>query len=150
MPPRMAPNLRAAILEDLRAGGHTCRGLARKHGVSTASVRKVARDNGITDAFSREKTKKATEARQADHAAVLAELASRSAGIAGNIAASYEAMELDDWAQVSPYSRAIAFGIFADKARELAPDSDAAQAEAAKSVLAEVAAALIAKHGDGG
>ncbi len=150
MPPRISPGRRDAILGDIRAGGKSVRTLAREHGVSTATIQRVAKSAGIDDAWSRDKTKKATEARQADHASVLAVLASRSAGIAGNIAASCEAMEPDDWAQVSPYSRAIAFGIFADKARELAPDSDEAQAKAAKAVLTEVWESLTAKHGDGG
>ena len=85
MPRPLAPEQRAAILEAIRAGGQSCRGLAKAHGVSTTVVRKIAAENGITDAWSRDRTKKATEAKAIDHAAVLVKLASRSAGVALSI-----------------------------------------------------------------
>jgi transposase-like protein len=69
MPPRIDDTARAAILADIQAGQKSCRGIARDHDVSDATVRKIAHENGITDAFTREQTKKATEARRADMAA---------------------------------------------------------------------------------
>ncbi|GII63559.1 hypothetical protein Skr01_36440 [Sphaerisporangium krabiense] len=74
MPPPLDPVLRAAILETIRAGGKSCRGIARQHGVSDATVRKIASDNGIRDAFSRAQTESATRARVADMRARRAEL----------------------------------------------------------------------------
>jgi hypothetical protein len=77
MPAPLAPDLRAAILAELRADGpHSCRGMAREHGVSTASIRKIAREAGIAGAFSRERTVKATRARTADNKAKRSQLQS--------------------------------------------------------------------------
>jgi transposase-like protein len=69
MPPRMAPGLRAAILEDLR-GGKTRNRIARDRGVSPSSVSKIAGEEGIS--FDRAQTKSATEAATADARAVRA------------------------------------------------------------------------------
>lgn len=76
MPPPISDDKRAAILADIRSGG-SCRGIARAHDVSDATVRKVASDNGITDAFSREQTAHATRARVADNAARRSVIVSR-------------------------------------------------------------------------
>jgi transposase-like protein len=146
MPAPLAPRKRAAILADIDAG-MSCRAASRKHGVSQSTVSRLAKDHDRN--FERSQTKKATEAAKIDHAAVLVKLAARSASVAGDILASFEAMGLDDWKAVSPHTRAIALGICADKARELAPDDDEAQAAAAKSVLSAVLDNLTAKHGDG-
>lgn len=69
MPPRMAPGLRAAILEDLRAG-KTRNRIARDRGVSPSSVTKIAGEEGIS--FDRSLTKSATEAAVADARALRA------------------------------------------------------------------------------
>jgi transposase-like protein len=74
MPPRISDDKRAAILDDIKAGGNSCRGIARKHGVSDRVVRKIADENGITDAWSRAQTENATRARQADVRAQRTEL----------------------------------------------------------------------------
>ena len=147
MPPRMAPDKRAAILAAIRAGGPRNQ-IARDHSVSSSTVTRIARENGLTDAFDRSQTKKATEAKLVDHQAALAALASRFASVAGNILASYEAMTAEDWAEVSPHTRAIALGICADKARELAPDGGEAQVEAARSLLNVVFEDIVARHGE--
>lgn len=68
------PTVRAAILTDLKAGGNTCRGLARKHSVSDATVRKIANDENVVNAFSRVNTEKATRARVADMATERADI----------------------------------------------------------------------------
>lgn len=61
---------RAAILEDIRAGEKSCRGIAAEHAVSASTVGKIARENGL--GFERAKTKNATEAKRADNAALRA------------------------------------------------------------------------------
>jgi transposase-like protein len=145
MPARMAPQKRAAIEQDLR-DGISARQTARKHGVSQSTVSRIAAAAAIS--LDRSQTKKATEAAQIDHAAVLAKLAARSASVAGDILASFEAMDLDAWGKVSPHTRAIALGICADKARELAPDSDEAQIEAARSLIGTVFEDIMARRGE--
>ena len=77
MPPRIDDEKRAAILEDIRAKAGSTRVIAARHGVSDASVRNIAKDAGETEAFSREGTEKATRARQADLAALRAEVSEK-------------------------------------------------------------------------
>lgn len=67
MPPAIPAKKRAAILKDIKAGGHTCRGLARAHGVSDNVVRRIARTEGIEDAWSRAQTENATRATTIDN-----------------------------------------------------------------------------------
>jgi transposase-like protein len=148
MPAPLAPRKRAAILKDIEAGGKPRNQIARDHGVSAGSVTNIAREARIGDAFDRSSTKKATEAAQIDHAAVLAKLAARHAGVAGAILASFEVMGADEWSAVSPHTRAIALGICSDKARELAPADDEAQVDAARSLLNVVFEDIVARHGD--
>jgi transposase-like protein len=145
MPVPLAPEKRAAILEDLRAG-KTRNKAARDHGVSYSTISKIAAAEGI--AFDRSQTKKATEAAQVDHAAALVKLAARHAALAGAILSSFEVMTPAQWAKVSPHSRGIILGIASDKARDLAPDSDAGQVDAARSVLNAVFEDIVARHGD--
>lgn len=66
---------RTAILNDIKAGGNSCRGIARKHGVSDRLVRKIADENHIADPWSRAQTEKATRARTIDMKARRAEIA---------------------------------------------------------------------------
>ncbi|MFC7739715.1 hypothetical protein ACFQXA_37715 [Nocardiopsis composta] len=77
MPPRLPDDVRAAILDDIRAGG-TCRGIARKHGVGPATVASIAKENGLNGAFERTQTEAATRAKTADNRARRAAL---SAGL---------------------------------------------------------------------
>jgi transposase-like protein len=67
MPAPLAPDKRAAILASLRAGTSRNRA-AREHGVSFASVSKIAAAEGIS--FDRSQTKSATEAAVADLRAI--------------------------------------------------------------------------------
>lgn len=60
---RISDEQRAAILEDIRAKNGSTRVIGARHGVSDASVRKITKDAGETDAFSREGTEKATRVR---------------------------------------------------------------------------------------
>jgi transposase-like protein len=64
--PRALPGAkREAILADVRAG-KSCRQAARDHGVSAASVSKLAKDAGVNGAFKRSQVKEAVEARAVD------------------------------------------------------------------------------------
>lgn len=74
---RIPDDVRAAILEDVRAKAGSTRAIAARHNVSDASVRKIAKDAGEVDAFSRETTEKATRARVADLAALRAEVSAK-------------------------------------------------------------------------
>jgi hypothetical protein len=69
MPKAIDPDKRAAILADIQAGTRSRAAIAREHNVSGWTVGKIAKDAGITDAFSRAQTKNATRARTADMAA---------------------------------------------------------------------------------
>lgn len=75
MPPRLPEHTRTAILTDIRNGG-TCRGIATHHGVSNDTVRRIAAEAGITNAFARTQTENATRAKQADNRSRRAQLAS--------------------------------------------------------------------------
>lgn len=77
MPAPIPDNVRAAILTDIQAGEKGCRAIARDHDVSDGTVRNIAEDAGILDAFTRVNTENATRARQSDLAArraVIAEM----------------------------------------------------------------------------
>lgn len=76
MPPRIDDEKRAAILEDIRAGG-TCRGIAKAHHVSPDTIRRIAAEGGVKDAFARAGTEKATRARTTDMAALRAEVSEK-------------------------------------------------------------------------
>lgn len=70
MPEPIPPQVRAAVLQDVKAGILSQRQIAANHGISPTSVRAIARDAGLTNAFAREQTKKATEALAADNKSV--------------------------------------------------------------------------------
>lgn len=72
MPARMAPEKRAAILKDIRAGKKSRNQIARDHGVSAGSVTNIAREADEGDAFDRSATKSATEAAVTDAASIRA------------------------------------------------------------------------------
>jgi uncharacterized protein with PIN domain len=131
MPKRLAASKREAILTEVRAG-KARNAIARDHDVSPSSVTKLAGEAGMKDAFDRSHTKKATEAKAADHQATLAALAARHAKIASDVMDSFEAAD-HDWGKVSPHARGIILGICSDKARELAAPDEGV--EAAKSLL---------------
>lgn len=148
MPPPIPNTTRAKILEDIQNRAGSTRTIATKHGVSDTLVRNIAKAAGITDAWSREQTKKATEARQADHAARLTAVAGRMVGLTETILSSYELMTPDEWAKVSAHSRGIVLGIAADKARDLGPRDDGG-AEQMGSLLGSMLDTLISRHADG-
>lgn len=77
MPAPLAPRKRAAILKDIEArDGRSARQIGKAHGVSDAAVRRIAKHAGLVDAWSRDKTVKATHARVADNKAKRARLQS--------------------------------------------------------------------------
>lgn len=130
-------DVRDAILQEIRDGG-TCRGIAKAHEVSTDTVRRIASKAGITDAFARASTKKATEARQADNRAKRAELATES----------LEAARVMMQRGLKPKNGhdaqgwAIAFGIYADKHLALEKADVASSADGAKSMLGDLFATV--------
>ncbi len=85
MAERLPDDVRTRVADAIRTGG-TCRGIARDHGVSTATVRKIADEFGITGAFSRAKTENATRARVADLADRRARIAEQMLDLAEHIA----------------------------------------------------------------
>jgi len=143
--PRIPDTKRQAITDDIRDGKPRNQ-IARDHDVSVGSVTNIARESGLTDAFDRSATKKATAANIADHRARLIALASRAAGLAERALGSFERMTDEEWARTSFHSRGIVLGIAADKARELAPDDSGAEGIA--SLLGDLLGNLKAKHGD--
>lgn len=62
----LPPKKRDEILADIQAGEKGRNEIARDHGVSTSTVTGIAKDAGITDAFDRTATEKATRAREVD------------------------------------------------------------------------------------
>jgi hypothetical protein len=141
VPAPIPDDTRAAILEDITASEKSRAQISRDHAVSTTSVSKIAKDAGIVSPFSREKTKKATEASIVDHKARLSKAARRSLGVFETIIGSYEKMTSAQWDKVHPRDRGIIAGIMADKARELEPPDDNGAA-AGRSMLGALAAGL--------
>lgn len=76
MPPRIPDQTRTKVLE-LHATGMTCNAIARQLGISASSVSTICKANGRT--FGRSQTKRATEAKQADLAALHTSLALKMA-----------------------------------------------------------------------
>jgi len=76
MPKPLPDATRSAVIDDIKAGGKSARQIGKAHGISDASVRRIAKDARIVDAWSRDKTVKATRARVADNAAKRAQLQS--------------------------------------------------------------------------
>lgn len=66
MPKPLTAEKRAAILADIQAGQKARNQIARDHGVSVGTVTNIAKDAGLTNAFDRAQTEKATRARAVD------------------------------------------------------------------------------------
>lgn len=164
MPPRMAPQKRAAILKDIKAGGQSRNQIARKHGVAASTVGKIAGEEGITGAFDRTHTLKAARAKSADSKARRAQLVSDLLGdaqklrdrawsgykivVGGSEGAEVVELELPPLPDVRAAYTSI--GIIVDKTIAVEKHDVGDDAEAAKSVLAAVMEGLVARHGDGG
>lgn len=74
MPAPIDPEVRAAIVDAIRAGDRSRAAIAREHGVAAATVGNIAKAAGLTDAFDRSRTAAATEAAKNDNAARRARL----------------------------------------------------------------------------
>lgn len=98
MPPRIPDEKRAAILADIRAAQKSCRGIGRAHNVSDATVRKIAAEAGITDAFSRAQTENATRAAVIDNKA-------RRVQLAADLLADAQRLRERAWSQHQQYER---------------------------------------------
>lgn len=142
MPKPLDPDKRAAILADIKAGGHSCRGIARKHGVSDHAVRKIATENGITDAWSRAQTEKATRARAADNKAARAIEAAQALAVAAElrrkILTAKDGRDARDWAT--------AYGIMSDKHMAYERFDADNGVDEARSMLGALAAGLQAAY----
>lgn len=94
---RLPEDKRQAILDAIRAGaGYRARAdIAREFEVSGDTVRRIAEEAGITDAFVRTMTKTATRAREADSAARRAEI---SSGLLDDVA-FFRAKFRQDWSK---------------------------------------------------
>lgn len=75
MPGPIPPEVRAAVIRDIKAGTLSQRQIGRDHGISPASVGNIAREAGLLNAFDRSATKIATEAMVVDNKALRVALA---------------------------------------------------------------------------
>lgn len=141
MPKPLPDHVRAAILDDIRAGG-TCRGIATKHSVSPSSVRKIAQEAGITDAFERAQTEKATAARQVDTKAARAVEAAETLAVAKHLRAQILTAQSGRDAQ----GWAVAYGIMIDKNLVLEKHDSDGGTEHARSVLGQLAEGFAAAY----
>jgi transposase-like protein len=164
VPPRIPDDRRSAILTDVQSGTKSCRGIARDHGVSDATVRKLAADAGIIDAFSRAQTAKATRAVVEDNRA-------RRARVAAELLDDVDRFRERAWSSYSYYERGqsgpelvtldkpplrdareayVAIGISLQRHIELEKFDTDRGAEGAKSMLGQLAQAIeeVARSGD--
>ena len=132
MPPPLPEDVRAAVEAAVRAGGKRNE-VAREHGVSPSTVTKIAKDAGITGAFDRSQTKRATASRTADLAEQRSRLSTTSLDLAEHMlrraraSYTYYVATKDDVVPVTltepPLSdvrqAATAFGILVDKSAVL-------------------------------
>lgn len=76
MPSPIPPETREAVLADIASDEElSCREIGKRHDVSEGTVRRIAKDNGFTQAFTRVNTENATRARVADMKAARSQLA---------------------------------------------------------------------------
>lgn len=162
MPPRIPDDKRAAILADIKERKASCRALAKTHGVSTALIRSIAAEAGITDAFSRENVEKATRA-------IVADNRSRRAALASALLDDADKLRARAWESYSYYERGqlgpelvtldkpplrdakeayVALGIALDK-HVVLERHDATDPGTMGSLLGTLLAGLQAKHGTG-
>lgn len=163
MPNRMAPERRAAILRDIRAGGKSRNEIARSHGVAASTVGKIAADEGITDAFDRTHALKGARAKAVDNRAKRAQLESdllddaqklrKRAWSPYTVVVSgpegAETVTLEEPPLQDVRAAYTSIGIIVDKSVAIERHDSGDDAEAAKSVLAAVMDGLVARHGDG-
>ncbi len=98
MPPRISDDKRSAILADIRDGKLGNREIARKHGVAPATITKIAKDEGVNDAFERTQSAKATRA-------VIEDNRSRRARISSELLDDVEQFRKRAWSPYTYYER---------------------------------------------
>lgn len=138
MSARIPDDIRAAILADIRASGHSRARLARDHGVSPDTISRIAREAGVDQPFARTMTKNAVEAVQADNRAA------RAREAAGSI---HDAQTMRERALLADTARdakdyAIAYGILVDKHAVLTRIDADPGVESARSLLGDLGRAL--------
>jgi transposase-like protein len=62
----LPPEKRAAVLADIKAGGKSCHQIAKDHSVAKGTVSRIAKTEGLHDAWDRTQTEAATRARVID------------------------------------------------------------------------------------
>jgi hypothetical protein len=98
MPARIPDHTRAAILADIHAGTKGRNQIARDHGVSVGTVTKLAQGDGVTTAFDRSETAKATRAAIEDNR-------SRRARIAAELLDDVTRFRQRAWSPYTYYER---------------------------------------------
>ena len=156
---QLPPQKRAAVLAAIKAApttGASLRSIAEKHGVSTGTVRNIAKAAGIEDAFDRSQTAAATAARSIDCRAAREKLKedlladaqklrdrawSRYESVIGTPrGAETVSLKLPPLADVRAAYAAI--GIALDKSVRLEQYDTSDNADAAKSMLGSLSEAL--------
>lgn len=96
--PRISPETRAAVLTDIRTGTKSRNQIARDHDISVGSVTNIAKAAGMTDAFDRSETAKATRAAVEDNR-------SRRARIAADLLEDVDRFRERAWSAYKYYER---------------------------------------------
>jgi hypothetical protein len=139
VPKPLDPQIRTAIIADIKAGKPRNQ-IARDHGVSGASVTKIAGQEGITNAFDRSQVENATRARTIDLAATRAGLIERLYGVAGRMLDRVE----------SPYTQIVSGSAGAELVTtKLPPLRDAQAGMSSAAIALDKAARLEDRQGDG-
>jgi hypothetical protein len=147
VPPPLDPQLRADILRDIQDTATaapeqklTRNEIARRRNVSPATVTKIAKDAGLTEAFDRSQTINATRARQFDAALERSVLIERMYGVAGRMLDRVE----------SPYTQVISGPAGAEfVTTKLPPLRDAQAGMSSAAIAIDKAARLEDRQGDG-
>lgn len=139
MPPPTPPEVVAAILVDIRAGGMSCRGIADKHGRAPSTVARIAKANGLT--FERTQTEQATRARVAD-------LAKMRAQLAADLLADTQRLRARAWKSYQVVQNTKDGPVVVDLERPPLRDVQAAYTSIA--IAADKSAMLVRQDSDGG
>jgi transposase-like protein len=62
----LPPEKRAAVLDDIKAGGKSLHSIAKEHGIAKSTVHRIGTEAGLTDAWDRSQTEAATRAHAID------------------------------------------------------------------------------------
>lgn len=142
MPPRIPDDKREAILKDIQSDENlSTRRIGARHGVSDFTVRLIAKEAGIENAFSRESTESATRAR-------LADLKERRSFLAEGLLDDAEALRERAWTE---YVHLMAVGTKAEAVTvALPPLGEVRNAYAAIGIAVDKHAVLLKMDTDSG